>query len=116
MKRTDVPLDGIETVRTMLEYLDYAIGRETEPMHSPSVIRTMVLGILARVDAAITDIKDSDPTPIATRYEVLDAIEPGWLQVQANTVTDFCTQDVSGLVDFLDNLTDAMAHDKKEGI
>jgi hypothetical protein len=78
MERTDVPMDGIHQVQRDLETLDImlstrpkGLGEEiADTQHSlytstrggiarPEFIRTIVLGILAKLDAAIVEINES---------------------------------------------------------
>ncbi|MEE8113033.1 MAG: hypothetical protein V3T23_01640 [Nitrososphaerales archaeon] len=51
----DAPLRSLQTVQAQLETLDRMIYDNNE---SSDTHRTMVLGIMARLDAAIEDIKD----------------------------------------------------------
>lgn len=62
--RSDVPMGGLYSVQRQLEALDYMM---VQPPNTTAHIyyrrtethRTMILGILARLDAAICDIKES---------------------------------------------------------
>ena len=54
--RTDVPMAGLEDVMRDLETLDRMI---TDGKEHPSTFRTMVLGILARLNVAISEIHES---------------------------------------------------------
>ena len=62
MKRTDVPMDGIHEVQASLEILDCLIDESDASSFvnlSCPFIRTILLGIMARLDAAIVEINES---------------------------------------------------------
>ena len=62
MKRTDVPMDGIHRVQDSLETLDRLIDEGQAASFvslSCPFIRTILLGIIARLDAAIVEINES---------------------------------------------------------
>ena len=61
--RTDVPMDGIHQVRKDLETLDTILSTQPQGFRTtwdrPEFIRTILLGILAKLDAAIITINES---------------------------------------------------------
>ena len=63
MARTDVPMDGIHQVRKDLETLDTILSTQPQEFRTtwdrPEFVRTILLGILAKLDDAITKIDNS---------------------------------------------------------
>ena len=58
MERTDIPMDGIHRVQKDLETLDTILSTQPQEFR-PEFIRTIVIGILAKLDAAIVEINES---------------------------------------------------------
>ena len=56
--RTDVPMDGIHQVQKDLETLDTILSAQPQGFR-PEFIRTIVIGISARLDTAIVTINES---------------------------------------------------------
>ena len=61
--RTDVPMDGIHQVQKDLKTLDIILlappSRAGTGISRPEFVRTILLGILAKLDAAIVKINES---------------------------------------------------------
>jgi len=61
--RTDVPMDGIHQVQKDLKTLDIILLAEPSRLETgisrPEFVRTILLGILAKLDAAIIRINES---------------------------------------------------------
>ena len=62
MIRTDIPMKGLYQIQATLEELDNLIDESTASSFvdlSTPFIRTIVIGIMARLDIAITEIHES---------------------------------------------------------